>query len=103
MKQGLLPLSQDAILLGQISYHDFNGVLVDEKEIESIGRDMGPTNKVMFLRNHGVVACGSTIEQAWTTMVNIVTACEMQVSIRLIILLYSFICSYWDWLLDLNI
>ncbi|XP_067928409.1 protein hu-li tai shao-like isoform X5 [Watersipora subatra] len=79
MKQGLLPLSQEAIMLGKVSYHDFGGVLVEENEMESIGRDLGPNNTVMFLRNHGLVVCGSTIEQTWAMTHMAVEACEAQV------------------------
>lgn len=33
----------------------------------------------MFLRNHGVVACGTTVEEAWHYAFNIMAACESQV------------------------
>ena len=32
----------------------------------------------MFLRNHGVVACGETIEEACFYLFNVVAACEIQ-------------------------
>lgn len=79
MKDGLLPLTQDAIMVGKCSYHDFQGVLVNENEKEQIARDLGPNNKVMFLRNHGVVTAGATIEEAWGLMQMCISACEMQV------------------------
>jgi len=78
MKDGLLPLTQDAIMVGKCSYHDFQGVLVNENEKEQIARDLGPNNKVMFLRNHGVVTAGATIEEAWGLMQMCISACEMQ-------------------------
>lgn len=79
MKQGLLPLTQEALLIGKTCYHDYCGILVNDAEKESIGRNLGPTNRVMFLRNHGVVVCTSTIESAWSLMHLVVTACEIQV------------------------
>lgn len=81
MKQGLLPLSQEAILVGEVSYHDYCGILVDDKEKDDIARNLGPNNKVLFLRNHGVVTCGKTVEEAWWLMNLVVKACENQVSI----------------------
>ena len=81
MKEGLLPLTQDAIMIGKCSYHDFYGVLIDEDEKEKIARSLGPTNKVMFLRNHGVVCAGATVEEAWFLMEYTITACEMQVCV----------------------
>ncbi|CAF0993415.1 unnamed protein product [Rotaria sordida] len=56
MKCGLLPLSQDALFC-----------------------DLGPINKVMILRNHGFVACGETLEEAWKYAFNVINACEVQV------------------------
>ena len=32
----------------------------------------------MFLRNHGVVACGETIEEACFNLFNVLAACEIQ-------------------------
>ncbi|KAJ8316920.1 hypothetical protein KUTeg_004824 [Tegillarca granosa] len=61
MKCGFLPISQEALICGEVSYHEYNGILVDQAEKDTIQRNLGPINKVMFLRNHGVVACGETI------------------------------------------
>lgn len=33
----------------------------------------------MFLRNHGVVACGESVEEAFHYAVNVMRACETQV------------------------
>ncbi|CAF5211928.1 unnamed protein product, partial [Rotaria magnacalcarata] len=33
----------------------------------------------MILRNHGFVACGETIEEAWKYAFNVINACEVQV------------------------
>lgn len=35
--------------------------------------------QVMLLRNHGVVCCGETIEEAWYNTYHTVLACETQV------------------------
>ncbi|GFU60463.1 protein hu-li tai shao [Nephila pilipes] len=79
MKTGLLPVSQEAALIGDVSYHDYNGILVDTQEREQIARDLGPVNKVMILRNHGVIVAGETIEEALFYLQNLVLACEAQV------------------------
>merc|ERR1719348_874452 len=78
MKCGLLPLCQEACLIGDLSYHSYNGIVVDPAERDSIGKDLGPNNKVMFLRNHGVVCCGKTIEEAYLNTVHTVLACDTQ-------------------------
>lgn len=79
MKCGLLPVSQEAAIVGEISYHDYRGLLVDPEERELIARNLGPFNKVLILRNHGVVTCGESIEEALYLMQNLVAACESQI------------------------
>lgn len=80
MKSGLLAISQEALICGNISYHEYNGILVDQEEREKLSRSLGPANKVMFLRNHGVVACGESVEEAFHYAVNVMRACETQIS-----------------------
>jgi hypothetical protein len=46
MKCGLLPICQEAIIIGPVSYHDFQGIVDDVSERDSIAHDLGPTNKV---------------------------------------------------------
>ena len=48
MKCGLLPLSQESCLIGDVSYHSYNGIVIDPEERQSIARDLGPSNKVQF-------------------------------------------------------
>ena len=47
-KCGLLPISSEAAILGEISYCDFHGVPSDQSERELISRSLGPRNKVLF-------------------------------------------------------
>lgn len=39
-------MSQESVLIGEVSYHDYYGILVDPEERESIARNLGPLNKV---------------------------------------------------------
>ncbi|XP_069488186.1 alpha-adducin-like isoform X4 [Ambystoma mexicanum] len=79
MKCGLLPISPEALSLGEISYHDYHGILVDEEEKVMIQKNLGPRSKVLILRNHGLVTVGETIEEAFYYIHNLVAACEIQV------------------------
>ncbi|XP_067838528.1 alpha-adducin isoform X2 [Heptranchias perlo] len=79
MKCGLLPISPEALALGEVAYHDYHGILVDEGEKILIQKNLGPKNKVLILRNHGLVAVGETIEEAFYYIHNLVVACEIQV------------------------
>uniref|UniRef100_A0A673GCQ9 Alpha-adducin n=1 Tax=Sinocyclocheilus rhinocerous TaxID=307959 RepID=A0A673GCQ9_9TELE len=79
MKCGLLPISPEALSLGEVAYHDYHGILVDEEENVLIQKNLGPKSKVLILRNHGLVSVGETIEEAFYYIHNLVTACEIQV------------------------
>jgi len=78
MKCGLLYLSQESCLLGDLSYHSYEGLVVEASEKETIGKDLGVHNKVMLLRNHGAVCCGETIEEALFYAYHLVLACDTQ-------------------------
>uniref|UniRef100_A0A3Q3K9R7 Alpha-adducin n=1 Tax=Monopterus albus TaxID=43700 RepID=A0A3Q3K9R7_MONAL len=79
MKCGLLPISPEALSLGEVTYHDYQGILVDEEESNLIQKNLGPNSKVLILRNHGLVSVGETVEEAFYYIHNLVTACEIQV------------------------
>ena len=80
MQCGLLPISQEALIVGECAYYDYRGIVIDEEQKDAIIRALGPKKRVLFLRNHGVVCCGQTIEEAYYLTVNIMAACDTQVS-----------------------
>ncbi|KAM9193075.1 alpha-adducin isoform 2-T2 [Mergus octosetaceus] len=79
MKCGLLPISPEALSLGDVAYHDYHGILVDDEEKVVIQKNLGPKSKVLILRNHGLVSVGETVEEAFYYIHNLVLACEIQV------------------------
>ncbi|XP_074542153.1 adducin 3 (gamma) a isoform X1 [Halichoeres trimaculatus] len=80
MKCGILPISQEALILGDIAYYNYQGSLEDQEERRELQKALGPTAKVLVLRNHGVVALGETIEEAFHYIYNAHYACEIQVN-----------------------
>ena len=79
MKCGLLPLTQTSIrFVGHIGYHDYEGPATDVAERERLVRDLGP-HDAMVLRNHGLLACGATIPQAFNIMYQLEMSCRAQV------------------------
>ena len=79
MQCGLLPLSQTSIrFVGHIGYHDYEGPAVDLAERERLVADLGP-HDAMVLRNHGLLTCGATIQQAFNTMYQLEMSCRAQV------------------------
>ncbi|XP_065810225.1 adducin 3 (gamma) a isoform X3 [Labrus bergylta] len=80
MKCGILPISQEALVLGDIAYYNYQGSLDDQEERKELQKALGPSTKVLVLRNHGVVALGETIEEAFHYIYNAHYACEIQVN-----------------------
>uniref|UniRef100_A0A667Z7L2 Adducin 3 (gamma) a n=1 Tax=Myripristis murdjan TaxID=586833 RepID=A0A667Z7L2_9TELE len=80
MKCGILPISQEALILGDIAYFNYQGSLEDQEERRELQKALGPSAKVLVLRNHGVVALGETIEEAFHYIYNAQYACEIQVN-----------------------
>lgn len=46
MKCGLLLISPEALSLGEVAYHDYHGILVDDEERVVIQKNLGPKSKV---------------------------------------------------------
>ena len=79
MQCGLLPLSQTAMrFAGHIGLHDYEGSAIDLGERERIVGDLGP-HDALIMRNHGLLTCGATIQQAFNTMYQLELSCRTQV------------------------
>ncbi len=78
-KDGLLPLSQHAMMLmGQVAYHDYEGIALDLDERERVVADLGEKH-LMILRNHGTLSCGASCADAFMGMFFLERACTMQI------------------------
>ncbi|XP_034008356.1 adducin 3 (gamma) b [Trematomus bernacchii] len=80
MKCAILPISQEALLLGDVSCFGFHGSLDNKEEKVEFQKALGPTAKVLILRNHGLIALGETVEEAFHYMYHSQQACEIQVN-----------------------
>jgi ribulose-5-phosphate 4-epimerase/fuculose-1-phosphate aldolase len=79
-RQGLLPLTQHAMrFTDALGYHDYEGIALDLDEQSRLVRDLG-THNAMILRNHGLVACGPTVHDAFDLMMHLERACQAQVA-----------------------
>ena len=63
-----------------IGYHDYEGISDDPEEQSRIGSALGPDNIALFMRNHGAVTVGRTIEEAWVRMYYLDFCCKVQLS-----------------------
>ena len=79
LRHGLLPLTEHACALGEVSVHrpPADG---SDPEHQRLTRDLGVHNKVMLLQNRGALCCGETIEEAFFLLSHLVAACKNQVS-----------------------
>ncbi|XP_013784905.1 protein hu-li tai shao-like isoform X3 [Limulus polyphemus] len=78
-KYGLLPTCQEAAIIGEVSYHEYQGIIIDREERELIIKNLGPVNKILVLQHNGIVVCGETIEETFSMLRHAITACETQV------------------------
>lgn len=79
-KDGLLPISQHAArVYGELTYHDYEGIALDMDERTRLARDLGPTSRVMILRNHGLLTMGDTVREAFDLMYYLDCACQSQI------------------------
>jgi ribulose-5-phosphate 4-epimerase/fuculose-1-phosphate aldolase len=80
LKCGLLPLTQTAMrFFGRIGYHPYEGPALNLEEQARLVADLGP-HDAMILRNHGLLACGPTVAEAFNIMYWLERACQAQVA-----------------------
>lgn len=68
-----------AMLHGQVAYHEFEGITVEPGEKERLVRDMDG-KRAMILRNHGLLAWGPSVPQAFLTLWTLQRACDVQIT-----------------------
>jgi len=68
-----------AQLSGKIAYHDFEGITVNPDEGPRMLKSIGD-KPVVVLRNHGLLAWGRSVAQAFVTLWTAQRACEIQVA-----------------------
>ena len=78
-KEGLLPISQQSLFaLASLSYHDYEGLALNEDEKSRLVADLG--NKTnMILRSHGLLTVGKTPAEAFLAMYILESACRIQI------------------------
>jgi ribulose-5-phosphate 4-epimerase/fuculose-1-phosphate aldolase len=79
-EHGLLPISQHAMkFYGKLAYHDYEGIALDLPERERLVANLG-SHKAMILRNHGLLAAGSSAAEAFHEIYFLERACQAQVA-----------------------
>ncbi|MBF8774050.1 class II aldolase/adducin family protein [Pseudomonas fulva] len=78
-EHGLLPISQHALkFYGKLAYHQYEGIALSLDERERLIADLS-THKAMILRNHGLLAGGASVAEAFHEIHFLERACQAQV------------------------
>jgi ribulose-5-phosphate 4-epimerase/fuculose-1-phosphate aldolase len=79
-KDGLSPTNFYAAQLhGGVAYHDFEGITVEEGEKTRLVASIG-TKRAVILRNHGLLAWGPSVSEAYMTLWTLQRACDVQIA-----------------------
>jgi ribulose-5-phosphate 4-epimerase/fuculose-1-phosphate aldolase len=68
-----------ALLHNQVAYHDFEGITVMDDEKPRLVANLGD-KRLLILRNHGLLACGRSIPEAFMNLWSLERSCEIQVA-----------------------
>lgn len=80
LEGGLQPINFYACnVMGQLAYHDFEGVTVRDEEGPALLSSLG-NKRIMMLRNHGPVVMGKTLPEAFIKYWVLQRACEHQLA-----------------------
>lgn len=79
-RDGILPLTQHSlVVITHTGYHDYEGIATDLDERERLAQDLGE-NRVLVLRNHGLLTVGADAGEAFMWMYRAERACRMQLA-----------------------
>src|SRR5499433_4431432 len=82
LEEGLLPLSQWAMrFYNRLGYHDYEGVSLDLDERERLQQSIG-NHPVLVLRNHGLLATGRNVAEAFSSTYHFERSAEAQLKIQ---------------------
>ena len=80
LEGGLQPINFYACnLIGQLGYHDFEGVTVRDEEGDRLIKNLGD-HRILMLKNHGPVVMGKTLPEAFIKYWVLQRACEHQMA-----------------------
>ena len=77
LKKGLLPMTQTAMRFAKVASHDYEGVVLEMDERKRLIDNLGDA-EVMLLRNHGVLAVGRSVGEAFNNVYRVERACRTQ-------------------------
>jgi ribulose-5-phosphate 4-epimerase/fuculose-1-phosphate aldolase len=80
LEEGLSPTNFYAAQLhGGVAYHEFEGITVEEGERERLVASIG-AKRAVILRNHGLLAWGASVAEAFMVLWTLQRACDVQIA-----------------------
>ena len=80
LRDGLSPDNfYGAMLHGKVGYHEFEGVTVEQGEKQRLLKSIGD-KRAVILRNHGLLAWGPSVPEAFLTLWTLQRACDVQIA-----------------------
>jgi ribulose-5-phosphate 4-epimerase/fuculose-1-phosphate aldolase len=78
IQEGLLPVSMvSTAFTGKLAYHDYEGPSLDLDERGRLLKNLGEA-QAMMLRNHGLLATGRSVPEAFLRLYRLERACQIQ-------------------------
>jgi ribulose-5-phosphate 4-epimerase/fuculose-1-phosphate aldolase len=77
LAEGIMPLNQTAMRFVSAGYHNYEGIVLDQAERESLLRDLGQA-PYLVLRNHGLLVATGTVAEAFNAMHRFEQICQAQ-------------------------
>ena len=79
LKDGIPHFVQDSSMLyGKVGYHEWEGLSINKDERVRIAENMGD-NKVLIMKNHGLLTVGTTAGEAFMNMYYAIRMCEVAI------------------------
>ena len=79
LKDGIPHFVQDSSMLyGKVGYHEWEGLSINKDERVRIAENMGD-NKVLIMKNHGLLTVGATAGEAFMNMYYAIRMCEVAI------------------------
>ena len=81
LKDGIPHFVQDSSMLyGKVGYHEWEGLSINKDERVRIAENMGD-NKVLIMKNHGLLTVGATAGEAFMNMYYAIRMCEVAIQV----------------------
>jgi adducin len=72
----IVPICQHSVFIEPVSYHPFRGIVTEQSEKLELAENFKAPSKCLLMKNHGLLAGGATIEEAFFRMLQFHIVCQ---------------------------